>query len=637
MNVRPKFKIGARTVLALGLYFSVPRAVPAAQDRAAAAASSITTESVIQHLNKTIAWYEHVNTVDESSSVPQNVLLQDSVRQSARRVVQTAFAFARVQAALLHNGNGKGGAQNGAGQSRSLDQVLSEANNRVSGLQNQIDDLNGQIEKLPTRKQATLVSQRETLKADLNLAKEVQSTLKNMMSFATGSDAGSGLMGQINILANSDAVQAVLGSGGQAAAATHAATAAPTFRPETAGIMSLLTNCVTLFHARSQVDSILTDTEHLSADVRALTNPLRTNIRNLISQGDALAAAANAQTDPDQLNTARQQINAMTAKFKSFSGPILPLGEQSIALGATHSGLEQWRNAVDQQFDTALGYLGFRLGSLALVILILLVISNVIHRVTFRYVRDTRRRRQFIVLRRFAVGAAITLVIVLTLFSGFGSFATIAGFVTAGLAVALQNVILSIVAYFFLIGRYGLRVGDRVTVSGLSGQVLEVGLVRMYLMELAGTGVDVHSTGRVAVFSNSVIFQPAALIKQAPGTEYAWHSVSTILAPETELEGARKRVESAVEAVFNGYRKRIEEQNASFERSANIQLAEPVPVSRARFTEAGVEVIVRYPVEIQSMSEVDEQVIDSVMREASREPKLALAAGGRPKVLPATS
>jgi hypothetical protein len=77
----------------------------------------------------------------------------------------------------------------------------------------------------------------------------------------------------------------------------------------------------------------------------------------------------------------------------------------------------------------------------------------------------------------------------------FGSLATYAGFVTAGVAVALQSPILSVVAYFFLIGRYGIRVGDRVTISGVTGDVIEIGFVRFTLMELAGTGPDLHSTG----------------------------------------------------------------------------------------------------------------------------------------------
>ena len=59
------------------------------------------------------------------------------------------------------------------------------------------------------------------------------------------------------------------------------------------------------------------------------------------------------------------------------------------------------------------------------------------------------------------------------LVSEVGSVATYVGFVTAGVAVALQNVILAVVAYFFLIGRYGVKVGDRITLAGVTGRVVD--------------------------------------------------------------------------------------------------------------------------------------------------------------------
>src|SRR5439155_24001297 len=142
---------------------------------------------------------------------------------------------------------------------------------------------------------------------------------------------------------------------------------------------------------------------------------------------------------------------------------------------------------------------------------------------TFRYVHDPRRRKQFLLLRRIAVGCAITAAVVIGLVNEFGSLATYAGLLTAGLAVALQNVISSIVAYFFLIGRYGLRVGDRVTISDVTGDVLEIGLVRLYLMEMTGVAADLQPTGRGVGFSNSVLFHPSALFRQMPGADYVWH------------------------------------------------------------------------------------------------------------------
>ncbi len=614
---------------------------PPAISRSRAAAQpeppQIDARQVLEHLNLTIAWYGHISSADQSTSIPQNVLLQDSVRQSSKQVVRKAFAFARAQAAFLGNQrSAPGGSAIAPGQGSSLEQTAAAANERIQRLQNQIDGLNQQIAKAPRRKLGVLLSQRDTLTSDLAFAKLGQSALKDMLQFASGTDKSGGLLGKINLLASSDSVPAALSDTPAPVAAPVVNTAKPeaTFHPESAGIAPLIANCFELFRARGQIDALLSETSKLDAQVGKMMAPLRTKIRALIGEGDSIAGTVTSETDPNQLSTDRQQIESMSARFKALSGPIVPLREQSIAIATTQGGLEQWREAVSEQLQTVFGYLAFRLGTLGAAVILLLIISEIVRRATFRYVRDTRRRRQFVLIRRFVVGSVATIIVIVASVSGIGSFATVAGFVTAGLAVALQNVILSVVAYFFLIGRYGLKAGDRVTVSGITGQVIEVGLVRLYLMELAGAGSDVHSTGRVAVFSNSVIFQPSALLKQAPGTEYTWHTVSIMLAQETNPEDARKRISRAVEAVYKSYQGTIEKQHEAFERSANMQVADPVPVSRARFTEAGLDISVRFPVEIQRMSEVDEKVIDSVLKQIESEPQLKLASGGFPKILP---
>ena len=76
-----------------------------------------------------------------------------------------------------------------------------------------------------------------------------------------------------------------------------------------------------------------------------------------------------------------------------------------------------------------------------------------------------------------------------------------------------------------MIGRYGIRIGDRISIAGVTGDVVEVGLVRFYVAEYAESGVELFPTGRIVVFSNSVLFQPTTpLYKQLPGTHYTWHA-----------------------------------------------------------------------------------------------------------------
>jgi hypothetical protein len=65
------------------------------------------------------------------------------------------------------------------------------------------------------------------------------------------------------------------------------------------------------------------------------------------------------------------------------------------------------------------------------------------------------------------------------------------GFAAAGIAFALQNVILAMAGYFSMVAPNGIRVGDRVSLQGpfgyVQGEVLDIGLVRIRLRELDGS------------------------------------------------------------------------------------------------------------------------------------------------------
>ena len=267
-------------------------------------------------------------------------------------------------------------------------------------------------------------------------------------------------------------------------------------------------------------------------------------------------------------------------------------------------------------------------------IFFVLAVSEVWRRATYRYIKDQRRRRQFLVLRRVITSGAIVLMVALGFITEFGSIATYAGFLTAGIAVALQNPILSVVAYFFLIGRYGIRVGDRVTIAGVTGDVIDMGLVRIYMMEVAGAGGDLRSTGRVVVFSNAVLFQPAAIFKQMPGNDYAWHTVTLTLTRESDHGLADQVLLDAVNGVYQQYREVIEEQHAVFARSigSSMNAQAPRPENRMHLTEEGLEASLRYPVQGQYAPERDEQILQALASAIAREPKLTLAPAGAPKL-----
>jgi hypothetical protein len=137
------------------------------------------------------------------------------------------------------------------------------------------------------------------------------------------------------------------------------------------------------------------------------------------------------------------------------------------------------------------------------------------------------------------------------------------------------------------------------------------------------------------VFSNSVVFQPtASFFKQIPGTNFVWHEVSLMLAPESDYREAEKRVLGAVESVFQQYHEHIEQQHRNMENTLNMTIPVSRPQSRLLLTQNGLEVVVRYPVEMDTASEIDDKVTRELLRALDQPPKLRMVGTGTPNIQP---
>ena len=151
-------------------------------------------------------------------------------------------------------------------------------------------------------------------------------------------------------------------------------------------------------------------------------------------------------------------------------------------------------------------------------------------------------------------------------------------------------------------------------------------------MELGGTPPDLHRTGRIVVFSNSVLFGGSAFFKQMPGADYTWHQVAMTLAPDSDIQLAEKLFMDAVNSVYDDYRAAVEQQHAAVNELMHLQLPPPVPHGRLKFTESGLEIAIRYPVLLHSAPETDDRITRKLLEMIAGEPKLKLVPSGTPRI-----
>jgi small-conductance mechanosensitive channel len=603
--------------------------------------STTGTEEIIPFLNQTIVWSRQLSVQQQLVNEPSDALFLNDSRQIADQVVRLAFEFARARAQALAS-QAEAGISNqtqaAPTQYQRLVDSLARAEQKVKQSQKDLDALRLQLGAATGKKRRTLQAAIDESDSELDLFQARRDALRNMLQFAVGTTTGGANTG--NLLSQVEELARTLpaaGPNGKDQAETNsqsanAAAASSRERKETPnGILPLATDLFSLRRKLHALDDNLHQTELLSQTVKNLRTPLTARIRELTQKGDEVSAQPDSQ-DPAVLAQQRKDLDALTAQFKQLSASLLPLGKQNILLDIHKRISTNWRNAVESEYQAELKNLLIHLAGLALILGVVLGISELWRRATFRYITDTRRRYQFLLIRRIVLWFLIAIIVATAFASELSAITTFAGLLTAGIAVALQNVILSIAGYFFLIGKYGLRVGDRVQIAGVTGDVVDIGLVRMQLMEITG-GPAPLPTGRVVAFSNAVVFQAnAGMFKQIPGTNFLWHEITLTLDSKSNYRQVEQRIMEAVNKIFTEYREKMELQRRNVEHSLNSTIAVFAPESRLHLTQTALEIVIRYPVELGTAGEIDNKVTREILEAMERDPDLRLQVSGGPTV-----
>jgi small-conductance mechanosensitive channel len=99
---------------------------------------------------------------------------------------------------------------------------------------------------------------------------------------------------------------------------------------------------------------------------------------------------------------------------------------------------------------------------------------------------DARRHARFLWQQVVSLLATVLSVIVLISiwFDNPSRFASAAALITAGLAVALQKLVMSFVGYLAILRGNTFKVGDRITMGGVRGDVVALGYIRTSIMEM---------------------------------------------------------------------------------------------------------------------------------------------------------
>ena len=215
---------------------------------------------------------------------------------------------------------------------------------------------------------------------------------------------------------------------------------------------------------------------------------------------------------------------------------------------------------------------------------VVFVMTGFIKNIIPRYVKETNSRyriRKFINYVSYFLVIILILVVYSSQLSGLTVFLGVAG---AGIAFALQEVIASVAGFIAINFSNFYKVGDRVMLGGIKGDVVDVGLLRTSLMQIGDwVNGDLYN-GKIVRVANSFIFKEP-VYNYSGDFPFLWDEITIPIKTHCDYQYARETFLDILNQVQGEYANDAQKHWHKMTEKLMIEKAQVTPMVTMMFDE----------------------------------------------------
>jgi len=263
---------------------------------------------------------------------------------------------------------------------------------------------------------------------------------------------------------------------------------------------------------------------------------------------------------------------------------------------------------------------------ISIIIAVLAVVAgNITGKLMEKRIRDEAQMHTLRMLSRKIIYITAGVIIFAIIIGFGGNFGTMIGILGAGVAFASQEVIGSFAGYLNIITGNIFRIGDRIRIGNVVGDVLDISLLRTSIMEIGEWVKADQYTGRVVSLANRVIFSDP-VFNYTKHSHYLWDE---IMIPVTYDTNWRRAAEIVID--------KGQQLTSQFHAEAKAELDEmlikypslhAVPVEPSLYitmTDNWIELTLRYIVEAKDRRTIKGQIHKDLLELFGEEPDIKVA------------
>jgi small-conductance mechanosensitive channel len=201
---------------------------------------------------------------------------------------------------------------------------------------------------------------------------------------------------------------------------------------------------------------------------------------------------------------------------------------------------------------------------------------------------------------------------------------TILGLASAGIAIAMHDTIANLAGWAFIMSRKPFKVGDRIEVNGIIGDVIDIRILQFSVVE-CGNWVDAEqSTGRIIHIPNSKALRDPIANYQI-GFEYIWNEIPVLLTFESNWEKAKEILTKIADENVMHLSEGAQQQIRKAAKKYFIQYNKLTPIVYTTVKDSGVMLTIRFLVNPRQRRSSEHSIWEAILIAFSREADIHLA------------
>jgi len=249
----------------------------------------------------------------------------------------------------------------------------------------------------------------------------------------------------------------------------------------------------------------------------------------------------------------------------------------------------------------------------SIVILVVLgAIRFFILKIVWRFTEDPKSRYTWRRSVSFTVGILTVILIGSVWIKAIGQFGAFLGLLTAGLAIALKDMLTNIAGWIFILARKPFSLGDRIQIGEHAGDVIDLRLFQFTLLEIRNWVDADQSTGRIIHVPNGTVFTQTQANYSA-GFKFIWNEMPVLVTFESNWETARDLLQKIVNKHAEDLSADAEKKIIEASKKYMIFYQYLTPIVYTSVRESGILLTMRYICDARKRRVTEHEIWEDVL------------------------